>query len=77
MTERDIQEMQRRIDEGIQLAHKRLWRRAGILQQTLVVTRDGEILEMVPSEDGSSEASSEGKECLSGNPLVRRVKFNT
>ncbi len=73
MKEREIQDMQRRIDEGIQLAHKRLWHRAGILQQTLVVARDGKIQEMVPSENDSSA----GKECVEGNPLVRRVKFNT
>ncbi len=67
MTDREILEMQRRIDEGILLAQQRLWHRAGILGQTLVVARGESIVETIPSADDSSTSS-----VLEGNPLGRR-----
>ena len=48
MSEKEILEMQRRIDEGIRLAQKRLWERARTTQQALVIYDEGEIVEMVP-----------------------------
>jgi hypothetical protein len=36
MTDIEIMEMQRRIDEGIHLAQKRLWERARNNRQTLI-----------------------------------------
>ena len=46
MTDKDIQRMQRRIDEGIQLAQHRLWERAGRSNLTLVVCRNGKVVEI-------------------------------
>lgn len=66
MSEREILEMQRRIDEGIRLAHKRLWERAGSQGQSLVVSRGGEIIEMVPEGDRPAVFS------IAGDPLARR-----
>ena len=48
MKENEILEMQRLIDEGVRLAQVRLWQRAGVEHQPLVVYRGGKILEMVP-----------------------------
>ncbi len=66
MSEKEILEMQRRIDEGIRLAQKRLWERARNTQQTLVVCSEGEIVEMIP--DGSSTSANANQ----GDPLLRR-----
>lgn len=66
MSEKEILEMQRRIDEGIRLAQKRLWERARTTQQTLVVCNDGEIVEMVPDGDSISANAAQG------DPLMRR-----
>ncbi len=66
MSEKEILEMQRRIDEGIRLAQKRLWERARNTQQTLVVCSEGEIVEMIP--DGSSTSANASQ----GDPLLRR-----
>ena len=66
MKEKEILEMQRLIDEGVRRAQSRLWQRAGAARQSLVVCRDGKILEMVP----------EIEQCIadsySGDPLARR-----
>lgn len=64
MTEKEVQEMQYRIDEGIRLAQQRLWQRAGHSRQSLVVCKDGKIQEVIPQH--VEEESSEG------DPLSRR-----
>ncbi len=66
MSEKEILEMQRRIDEGIRLAQKRLWERARTTQQALVIYDEGEIVEMVPDGDSTSANA------MQGDPLVRR-----
>ncbi len=66
MSEKEILEMQRRIDEGIRLAQKRLWERARTMQQTLVVCNEGEIVEMIPDGNPTSANATQG------DPLQRR-----
>ena len=68
MKEKEILEMQRLIDEGVRRAQIRLWQRAGAANQSLVVCRNGKILEMVPEvevEQGLADSSC-------GDPLARR-----
>lgn len=48
MTDKEVLEMQVRIDEGIRLAQERLWKRAGRDGNTLVVVRDGKLQEVAP-----------------------------
>lgn len=67
MKEHEVLEMQRRIDEGIRLAHERLWQRAGSTSQTLIVAREGKIMEMRPEGIFHSVSSN-------GDPLARRKK---
>lgn len=50
MSEDEVYEMQRKIDEGIYLAQKRLIERAKHNHTTLVIAREGEIVE-VSAED--------------------------
>lgn len=50
MTDREVEEMQRRIDEGIKLAQSRLCERAMHDGLSLVVTRDGKLMELKASE---------------------------
>ena len=50
MTDREVEEMQRRIDEGIQLAQSRLCERAMHDGLSLVVTRNGKLMELKASE---------------------------
>ena len=50
MSDRDITEMQRLIDEGIVLAQKRLVERSRLFRSTLIVTRDGKVVELLPEE---------------------------
>ncbi|HBC28255.1 MAG TPA: hypothetical protein DC006_00920 [Prevotellaceae bacterium] len=66
MTDREIRRMQQRIDEGIRLAHRRLWKRAGHAHLSLVVYRDGKVVEVVP--DGDDNLCADG----AGDPLARR-----
>ena len=66
MKEKEILEMQRLIDEGVRRAQSRLWQRAGAAHQSLVVCRDGKILEMVPE----IEQCFADSEC--GDTLARR-----
>ena len=66
MTDKDIQRMQRRIDEGIQLAQHRLWERARRSNLTLVVCRNGKVVEIVPDGDHAERIDT------AGDPLVRR-----
>lgn len=66
MTDKEIRRMQRRIDEGIQLAQRRLWERAGRANLSLVVCRNGKVMEIVP--DGERDEYIDN----AGDPLVRR-----
>ena len=66
MKEQEILEMQRLIDEGVRRAQFRLLQRAGAARQSLVVCRNGKILEMVPSVEQMVTDSN------SGDPLARR-----
>ena len=66
MKEKEILEMQRLIDEGVRRAQSRLWQRAGAARQSLVVCRNGKILELVPDVEQSITDS----DC--GDPLARR-----
>ena len=68
MTDYEVREMQRLIDDGIQLAHKRLLARARFDQQVLVFAQDGKVIEKIP----------EGKAVLptrQGDPLIRHRVF--
>ena len=66
MKEQEILEMQRLIDEGVRRAQSRLWQRAGAAKQSLVVCRNGKILEMVPDVEQDIMDSNQG------DPLARR-----
>ncbi len=66
MSEKEILEMQRRIDEGIRLAQKRLWERARTTHQPLVICDEGEIVELVPDGEATSSNAAQG------DPLERR-----
>ncbi|MGN0233074.1 MAG: hypothetical protein ACI4B5_01465 [Bacteroidaceae bacterium] len=66
MTDKDIRRMQRRIDEGIQLAQHRLWKRAGRANLSLVVCRNGKVMEVVPDGDRDENIDR------TGDPLLRR-----
>ena len=66
MKEKEILEMQRLIDEGVRRAQSRLWQRAGAANQSLIVCRNGKILELVPDVKASMT------DCDCGDPLARR-----
>ncbi len=59
-------EMQRRIDEGIQLAHRRLATRARMDNLPLVMYREGRVVEVVPESIGEEEKGR------AGDPLSRK-----
>ncbi|MCR4994759.1 MAG: hypothetical protein K6A32_05190 [Bacteroidales bacterium] len=50
MSDREIKEMQRLIDEGIVLAQKRLVEHSRKLGSTLVVSRNGKVVELLADE---------------------------
>jgi len=50
MSDRDIAEMQQRIDEGIVLAQERLVERSRLFDSTLVVARNGQVIEVHPDD---------------------------
>lgn len=50
MSEREIREMQRRIDKGIALAQERLVERSRLFGSTLVVERNGKVVEVLAEE---------------------------
>ncbi len=50
MNDREIKDMQRRIDEGIVLAQERLVERSRLFGSTLVVTRGGKVVELLAEE---------------------------
>ncbi|MBO6125237.1 MAG: hypothetical protein J6P55_05180 [Bacteroidaceae bacterium] len=68
MTDYEVREMQRLIDAGIQLAHKRLLARARFDQQVLVFAQDGKVIEKIP--EGAAVLPSR-----EGDPLIRHRVF--
>ena len=50
MSDREIKDMQLRIDQGIVLAQERLVERSRLFNTTLVVNRDGRVVELLPDE---------------------------
>ena len=50
MNDREIAEMQQKIDIGIRLAQERLVERARLFQATLVVARGGKVVELTADE---------------------------
>ena len=50
MSDREIKEMQQRIDKGILLAQERLVERSRLFHSTLVVIRGGHVVELLPEE---------------------------
>lgn len=50
MSESEVYEMQRKIDEGIHLAQKRLIARAKHNNTTLVIARNGQVVEVFADE---------------------------
>ena len=68
MKEKEILEMQRLIDEGVRRAQFRLLQRAGAARQSLVVCRDGKIVELVPEVE---QSFADGN---AGDPLARRTQ---
>lgn len=65
MNGRELLDLQRKIDEGILLAQKRLACRARMDNLALVMYRGGEIVEMIPEEVENEETGR----C--GDPLSR------
>ena len=68
MTDYEVREMQRLIDAGIQLAHKRLLARARFDRQVLVFAQDGKVVEKIPDGVATSPV-------LEGDPLLRHRIF--
>lgn len=54
MSEDEVYEMQRKIDEGIYLAQKRLVERAKHNHTTLIIAREGQVVEVKAEEDRKS-----------------------
>lgn len=50
MSDREVIEMQKSIDRGIFLAQQRLVERAKLMGTTLVVCRNGKVLDLRPDE---------------------------
>ena len=50
MNDRDIALMQQKIDQGILLAQERLVERSRLFHTTLVVAREGRVVELMPEE---------------------------
>ena len=50
MSDREVKEMQSLIDKGIVLAQERLVERSRLFHSTLIVTRDGQVVELLPEE---------------------------
>ena len=50
MSDREVYEMQQKIDQGILLAQQRLVERSRLLHVSLVVSRDGHVVELSPEE---------------------------
>lgn len=50
MNDRDIALMQQKIDQGILLAQERLVERSRLFHTTLVVSREGRVVELMPED---------------------------
>lgn len=50
MSDREVFEMQQKIDRGILLAQERLVERSRLFKSTLVVARGGRVMEVQPDE---------------------------
>jgi len=50
MSDREIALMQMKIDQGILLAQERLVERSRLFHSTLVVARNGKVVELMPEE---------------------------
>ncbi|MCR5181245.1 MAG: hypothetical protein K6C30_08565 [Bacteroidaceae bacterium] len=50
MNDREILEMQQKIDKGILLAQKRLVERSKLFNSSLVIAREGKVVELQPEE---------------------------
>ena len=50
MSDREVKEMQHLIDKGILLAQQRLVERSRLFHSTLVVNRNGQVVELLPEE---------------------------
>lgn len=48
MTDKEIMDMHRLIDDGIRLAQQRLWERAKREHFSLIVARGGKVVEVMP-----------------------------
>lgn len=60
MTGREMIDMQRRIDEGIKLAQRRLACRAKMDNLALVMYREGKIVEMIPEIEEDEDLGRQG-----------------
>ena len=60
MTDKEILEMEIRIDEGIRLAQRRLIQRAIYDHQALVFSQNGKIVEQVPQGSPDTARNSDG-----------------
>ena len=56
MSEIEVAEMQQKIDRGILLAQERLVERARLFNATLVVARNGKVVELTPEELSATQA---------------------
>jgi hypothetical protein len=50
MTDREVAEMQQKIDIGIRLAQERLVERTRLFNTTLIIARGGKVVEWSPTE---------------------------
>lgn len=50
MSDREVFEMQKKIDKGILLAQERMLERSRLFQSTVVVAREGQVIEVKPEE---------------------------
>ncbi len=77
MSEDEVYEMQRKIDEGIYLAQKRLVERAKHNHTTLIIAREGQVVEVKAEELYPIRKiivpKSDDKTHLSGKPFAGRM----
>jgi len=50
MSDREVFEMQKKIDKGILLAQERMLKRSRLFHSTVVVAREGRVVEVRPEE---------------------------
>ena len=73
MSEDEVYEMQCKIDEGIYLAQKRLVERAKHNHTTLIIAREGQVVEVKAEELYPILPKSDDKTHLSGKPFAGRM----